>query len=234
MKTQKPYAIITARSGSKRIPQKNIREFCGKPIIAYSIEAALESRLFDEVMVSTDSVHIADIATKYCASVPFLRSQESSDDYSSTTDVLNEVIKTYGMNGVMFDEFCCIYPTAPFVTAKKLVESYQILQAPDVYNVVPMVQFSFPPQRGMKVTSQGYLKPVDTDGINSRSQDLSVLYHDCGQFYWIKTEEFLNNDDFLNNHTKPFFVPETEVQDIDNETDWQLAELKYRFMKGLI
>ena len=234
MKTKKPYAFITARGGSKRIPGKNIREFCGKPIIAYSIEAALESGLFDEVMVSTDSVQIADIAKQYGATVPFMRSKETSDDYSSTTDVLKEVIKIYRAKDVIFNEFCCIYPTAPFVTAEKLQDSYQMLQDHDVYNVIPMVPFSFPPQRGMKLSSKGYLQPVDTDGMNSRSQDLPVLYHDCGQIYWIKTEEFLNNDDFLNNHTKPFFVSETEVQDIDNETDWKLAELKYRFMKGLI
>ena len=146
MKTKKPYAFITARGGSKRIPGKNIREFCGKPIIAYSIEAALESGLFDEVMVSTDSVQIADIAKQYGATVPFMRSKETSDDYSSTTDVLKEVIKIYRAKDVIFNEFCCIYPTAPFVTAEKLQDSYQMLQDHDVYNVIPMVPFSFPPQ----------------------------------------------------------------------------------------
>lgn len=230
----KPYAIITARGGSKRVPKKNIREFCGKPIIAYSIEAALESKLFENVMISTDSYEIADIGKKYGASVPFMRSEKASDDYADTTDVLNEVIHMYKKQNIYFDTFCCIYPTAPFITAEKLRESYKLLQDPDVYNVIPMVPFSFPPQRGMQIKDDGYLEPVDVKGANSRSQDLPTIYHDCGQFYWMKTKEYLKNDDILNNHTKPFFVPETEVQDIDNETDWHLAEIKYKFMKGII
>ena len=234
MKTKKPYAIITARGGSKRIPGKNIREFCGKPIIAYSIEAALESGLFDEVMVSTDSVLIADIAKQYGATVPFMRSKKNSDDFSGTTDVLNEVLELYQERGIHFSEFCCIYPTAPFITAEKLQDSYRILQEHDVYNVKPVVAYSFPPQRGIILSDHGYIEPVDINGAGARSQDLPVIYHDCGQFYWIKTAEYKKNNDVMNNHTRPFFVSETEVQDIDNETDWKLAEMKYKFMKGLI
>ena len=230
----KPYAIITARGGSKRVPKKNIREFCGKPIIAYSIEAALESGLFGDVMVSTDSEEIAEIAKRYGANVPFMRSEKTSNDYADTTDVLYEVIDMYRARGIQFDTFCCIYPTAPFITPEKLRESYRLLQDKDVYNVIPMVPFSFPPQRGMHLKDGGYIEPVDVEGANSRSQDLPTIYHDCGQFYWMKTDAYLKNSDILNNHTKPFFVPETEVQDIDNETDWQLAEMKYKFMKGMI
>lgn len=233
MKRGKPYGIITARGGSKRIPKKNIRDFLGKPIIAYSIEEALESGLFEEVMVSTDSAEIADIAKKYGATVPFMRSEKTSNDYADTTDVLNEVIGMYGERGVEFDEFCCIYPTAPFITARKLQESYRLLQEDDVYNVIPMVAFSFPPQRGMKMNGR-FVEPVDSEGINARSQDLPEIYHDCGQFYWIKTEKYLENNDILNNHTRPYFISELEVQDIDNESDWKLAEIKYKYMKGIL
>lgn len=231
MKSKKPYAIITARGGSKRVPGKNIRNFCGKPIIAYSIEAAIDSGLFEEVMISTDSEKIAEIGKKYGAVVPFMRSEKTSDDFADTTDVLNEVIEMYRERGVEFDVLCCIYPTAPFITPEKLQKSYDLLQDENVYNVVPMVPFSFPPQRGMLCNENGFVEPVDVVGINARSQDLPVIYHDCGQFYWMKTGEYLKNQDILNNHTKPFLVPETEVQDIDNETDWVIAEIKYKFLR---
>ncbi len=223
-------AIITARGGSKRIPKKNIKEFCGKPIIAYSIQAAIDSGLFEEIMVSTDSEEIAGIARQYGAQVPFMRSEATSDDYADTTDVLNEVIDEYGKVGRTFDFFCCIYPTAPFVTAKKLKESFSLLSETDVYNVIPMVPFSFPPQRGM-IKEGKYIIPAYPEHINKRSQDLDEILHDCGQFYWCKTSAFIENPNFLANHTVPFLVPETEVQDIDNQSDWELAEAKYKYMK---
>lgn len=223
-------AIITARGGSKRIPKKNIKDFCGKPIIVYSIEAALDSGLFDEVMVSTESDEIAEIAKAYGAAVPFMRSQKNADDYADTTDVLKEVLESYQKIGKQFSEFCCIYPTAPFITAEKLVQSHKLLQKEDVYNVIPMVPFSFPPQRGM-VVRNGMLQPLQPEAIDMRSQDLEPILHDCGQFYWCKTREFLKNADFLSNHTVPFMVSELEVQDIDNETDWKLAELKYQMSR---
>lgn len=224
-------AVITARGGSKRIPKKNIRDFCGKPIIAYSIEAAIESNLFDEVMVSTDSEEIAEIAKKSGAVIPFMRSEETSNDYSSTVDVLNEVIEMYREQGKTFDEFCCIYPTAPFVTPKKLQESYALLQEEDIFNVIPVISFSFPPQRGLLLKDK-YIMPAYPEHINERSQDLPVIYHDSGQFYWGKMKEYIKNTNILNNHTKPYFVSELEVQDIDNETDWKLAEIKYKIMIG--
>lgn len=222
-------AIITARGGSKRIPKKNIKDFYGKPIIAYSIEAAIESALFDDVMVSTDSAEIKEVAERYGASVPFMRSEVTSSDYADTTDVLNEVVNEYKKRGVAFSTFCCIYPTAPFVTGKKLRAAFELLKPENVYNVIPMVSFSFPPQRGM-VKAGEFIKPAYPEHINKRSQDLDEVLHDCGQFYWCKTEEFLKNPDILSNHTVPFIVPETEVQDIDNQCDWELAEMKYKFM----
>ena len=222
-------AIITARGGSKRIPQKNIRAFCGKPIMAYSIDAAVQSGLFETVMVSTDSEEIADIGREYGAEIPFMRSKVNSDDYADTTDVLKEVIMQYKLLGKNYETFCCIYPTAPFVTADKLKESYELLFADDVYNVIPMVPFSFPPQRGM-IRKGKYIIPAYPEHINKRSQDLEEILHDSGQFYWCKTEAFMYNSDILGNHTVPYLVPETEVQDIDNYSDWELAEMKYRCM----
>lgn len=224
-------AIITARGGSKRIPKKNIKNFCGAPIISYSIKAALESKIFDVVMVSTDSEEIADIAKQYGAEIPFMRSKETSNDYADTADVLQEVLSLYRNKGIRFDEFCCIYPTAPFVTADKLIESHKYMDNDDVYNVVSMVAFSFPPQRGM-IKESKYVIPAYPEYINYRSQDLKKMYHDCGQFYWCKTKEFYMNKNILYNKTVPYIVPEVEAQDIDNESDWELAEAKYRYMKG--
>lgn len=224
-------AIIPARGGSKRIPKKNIKEFCGKPIIAYSIQAALDSKLFDEVMVSTDSDEVKGIAEHYGATVPFMRSEATSNDYASTADVLKEVMSEYEKGGRIFESFCCIYPTAPFVTPEKLRDAYALLISDDVYNVVPMVPFSFPPQRGM-VRDGDFIKPAYPEFINKRSQDLVEILHDCGQFYWSKTKEFLLNPSILSNHTVPFIVSDTEVQDIDNPSDWELAELKYNYMMG--
>lgn len=224
-------AIITARGGSKRIPKKNIKDFCGKPIIAYSIEAALNSVIFETVMVSTDSIEIAKIAKQFGADVPFMRSKATSNDYADTSDVLMEVLNEYKARGITFDEFCCIYPTAPFVTAKKLIDSHKLLEDSHIFNVVPMVPFSFPPQRSMKRKGD-YIVPAYPEFINFRSQDLEELLHDCGQFYWCKTEAFYQNQNILFHHTIPFIVPEIEVQDIDNESDWELAEVKYRYMRG--
>lgn len=226
---KRTYAIITARGGSKRIPKKNIRKFCGKPIISYSIEAALKCGLFDTVMVSTDSDEIADISIKSGAEVPFLRSERTSGDMAGTEDVLIEVIGRYKDAGIEFEEFCCIYPAAPFIEARKLIESHALLLDEEVHSVVPMVAFSFPPQRGMVIGGNGLAKPVDIDGLNSRSQDLPTIYHDSGQFYWIKTKEFIRGREVLGNHTKPYIISEMEMQDIDNEDDWRLAEIKYLY-----
>lgn len=226
----KPIAIITARGGSKRIPRKNIRSFLGKPIISYSIETAINSHIFEDVIVSTDDREIADISRKYGANVPFMRSKENSTDYADTADVIREVLLELKKLGREYDNICCIYPTAPFITVEKLEKSFELLNNTGVYNVVPMVPFSFPPQRGM-IIENGFAKPIDSIAIGERSQDLETIFHDAGQFYWIKTIEFLNNPDILMNHTAIFHVPETEVQDIDNEDDWIIAEIKYKLMK---
>ncbi|SDP58983.1 pseudaminic acid cytidylyltransferase [Selenomonas ruminantium] len=223
-------AIITARGGSKRIPKKNIKEFCGKPIIAYSIEAALASKLFDEVMVSTDSEEIASVARYYGAKVPFMRSEKTSDDFATTADVLQEVITEYGKRGQKFDTMCCIYPTAPFVTGDKLRQSYDKFIAFEADMLESVVAFSFPPQRAF-VVRDGLLAYRYSEHANTRSQDLERWYHDAGQFYFHRIESFMKQEDRLSVRIVPFELPETEVQDIDNLTDWKLAEMKYRLME---
>ncbi len=223
-------AIITARGGSKRIPRKNVKEFCGKPIIAYSIEAALGAGIFDEVMVSTDDDEIAEIARAAGASVPFMRSSENAGDYASTDDVLMEVLKDYKQFGKEFDRFCCIYPTAPFVTSEKLIKAMSLLDEAD--SVMPVVAFSFPPQRCMVLNEEGELSMKWPEHAKTRSQDLEPYYHDCGQFYCCKTDLFMEYKTTDLPHMVPMIMSELEVQDIDNQDDWDIAELKYRKMMG--
>ena len=222
--------IITARGGSKRIPKKNIKEFLGKPIIAYSIEAALNSGVFDEVMVSTDSEEIAEVAKKYGAKVPFMRSAENANDFAGTREVCKEVLDEYEKEGKAFDLFACIYPTAPFLTGEKIKKAVEELEASEAFSLVPVVRFSFPPQRGV-VIKDGLMSFMHPEFAQARSQDLEPMYHDCGQFYILKTEPFLKEFALVTSKTLPFVLPEEEVQDIDNFSDWALAEMKYRLLR---
>ena len=222
-------AIITARGGSKRIPKKNIKDFCGKPIIAYSIEAALKSELFDEVMVSTDSEEIAGISKQYGAKVPFMRSATTSNDFAVTADVLAEVLDRYRNVGKNFDAVLCLYPTAPFVTAERLKDAYAkfILAKPD--SLMSVVRFDFPPQRAV-VIRDGRIEFQSPEYALTRSQDLEPLYHDCGQFYILDTESFSKHHALVMPNTAPYIIPDEEVQDIDNESDWLIAEAKYKVL----
>ena len=219
-------AIITARGGSKRIPHKNIKSFCGKPIIAYSIEAALNAGVFDVVMVSTDSEEIKTIAEQYGASVPFMRSEATSTDFATTNDVLEEVVKTYDDMGIRFDRIACIYPTAPFVTGQDLREAMQKLDQSEADSVMSIVRFSFPPQRAL-VVRDGKVVYQYPENKAVRSQDLEPIYHDCGQFYICETDKFLEFRSMITDHTIPFILPEEKVQDIDTMSDWVIAEAKY-------
>ena len=223
-------AIITARGGSKRIPRKNIKEFCGKPILAYSIEAALQSGIFDTVMVSTDSEEIAAVGKTYGAEVPFYRSEETSGDFATTNDVLLEVLYEYEKRGENFELGCCIYPTAPFVTAEKLKSGVDALLESDADTLIPVVAFSYPPQRAM-VVENGRLVFKYPEYLDSRSQDLQPHYHDVGQFYLFRTEAFKQNKKLMLGNILPMVISEMEVQDIDNQTDWEIAEMKYRVMQ---
>jgi len=229
----KKIAIITARGGSKRIPRKNIKDFCGKPILAYSIEAARDSGLFDTVMVSTEDAEIAEMARSLGAKVPFLRSESTSGDFATTNDVLLEVLSEYEKRGELFELACCLYPTAPFVTAAKLQAAAEMLLSSDADTLIPVVAFSYPPQRAM-IVKEGRLVFEYPQYLDSRSQDLEPHYHDVGQFYLFRTEAFRRNRKLMVGNILPFKVSEMEVQDIDNETDWEIAEIKYRLLqKGL-
>jgi len=222
-------AVITARGGSKRIPRKNIKEFCGKPILAYSIEAAVKSGIFDTVMVSTDDEEIAEVAKKYGAEVPFYRSEKTSGDFATTNDVLLEVIDEYEKRGEKFDILCCIYPTAPFITSEKLQEGMQLLLESGADTLIPVVDFSYPPQRAMHIV-EGNLEPVYPENLDARSQDLEKHYHDVGQFYFTKIEQYKVTKKLMLGKIVPMILSEMEVQDIDNQIDWQMAELKYKLI----
>lgn len=222
-------AIITARGGSKRIPRKNIKNFLGSPIIKYSIDAALTAGCFTEVMVSTDDEEIATLALSLGAKVPFIRSSENSNDFATTADVITEVLQMYKEKGQHFDYACCIYPTAPFVTGFKLNEAYKMLIENNAETVVPIVSYGFPILRSFKL-EDGLIKMNWPEYISTRSQDLPPAYHDCGQFYFIQTDLFLKNKKLFSDNSLGYEMPESEVQDIDTEEDWKVAEIKYTFL----
>lgn len=228
----KSIAIITARGGSKRIPRKNIKEFLGKPIIAYTIEAAIASNKFDQVMVSTDDNEIAEIAKKYGAMVPFMRSEKTSNDFATTADVLNEVIDEYKKLGENFEYMCCLYPTAPFVTPEAIGQAMKILEDNGADTVLPVVKFSFPPQRGV-VMKDGYLTPKYPECMPMRSQDLEPMYHDAGQFYCMKVSSFLEQGKVVMDKTMPYMQDDMNVQDIDTSEDWAIAEVKYKVLHNM-
>jgi len=222
--------IIPARGGSKRIPKKNIKSFLGKPIITYSIEAAIQSKLFTEIMVSTDCQETAEIALEYGAKVPFLRSKRNSNDFATTYDVIKEVIDEYKKNEVNFKNICCIYACAPFVTANKLKQAYQELSNRKVDAIFPVIEYSFPIQRAIKINN-GKIKLFNTKYLNTRSQDLEKSYHDAGQFYLMKAEKILKKGRIITDNCSSIIITELEGQDIDNDTDWKLAELKFKLFK---
>lgn len=224
-------AIITARGGSKRIPRKNIRSFYGKPVIAYAIHTALESELFDEVMVSTDDEEIAEISKKFGAKIPFMRSSETSNDFAGTLDVLKEVIGNYSKRGINFDELCCIYPVSPLIQKESLIQGFNILKNPDVNFVIPVCKYSTPIQRSLKIEN-GKLLMADELSLNIRSQDLEVRYFDVGQFYIAKVEQLLKSKSLFTNNTAAYEVNEFHVQDVDNEEDWKMLEFKYQYLYG--
>lgn len=224
-------AVITARGGSKRIPRKNIRDFCGKPIIAYSIEAAQQSHCFDEVMVSTDDFEIAQIARQYGAAVPFMRSPETSNDYASTVDVLLEVIHDYQQRSIHPTHICCLYPTAPFVTPDNLIQAYHMLaKHPEADVIFPIVQFSYPIQRALRLR-EDKVSFMQEEHKFTRSQDLEPAYHDAGQFYWCKVDALLKHKSVITDQSLGMVLPEWQVQDIDNLDDWVAAEMKYSFLQ---
>lgn len=226
----KTICIIPARGGSKRIPRKNIKPFMGKPIMAYSIEAAKASGLFDEVMVSTDDEDFAEIARQCGASVPFLRSEATANDYAGTEDVILEVIDEYQKEGKEFDNICCLYSTAPFVTANRLKEGFALLNE-NVDAAFTVVQYSYPVQRSLKKNAAGFVEMNFPQYVDARSQDLEPIYHDAGQFYFVKTKTFRDEFTLWCKRTAPLILSELEVQDLDTLTDWKLAEMKFKLTR---
>ena len=223
----KSLCIIPARGGSKRIPKKNIKEFHGKPIIAYSIKTALESGLFQEVMVSTDCEEIKRISKQYGAEVPFLRSESNSDDFATTVDVVNEVLESYQKMGRTFEKLCILYPCAPFVNKEDLHRADQMLGKNDC--VIPVVKYDFPPLRSF-ILIDSTLRYKWPEFEKVRSQDMEVFYHDVGQWYFFKNEE-KSHISLLKLRTAPFVLDSNKVQDIDTLEDWKQAERKYELLK---
>lgn len=228
----KTIAIIPARGGSKRIPRKNIKPFLGMPIIAYSIKAAKESCVFDEVMVSTDDPEIAEVARQYGASVPFMRSETTANDYATTADVLEEVLDGYARQGVYFDSMACIYATAPFVTPERLKEGMTMIETGDYDSAFTCVEFSYPVLRGLVIGNEDRIRMKWPEYKDSRSQDFEKVYHDAGQFYFCTIEAFRKNRGMWGGNTAPIILSELEVQDLDTLTDWALAEMKFKLLKN--
>ncbi len=218
-------ALIPARGGSKRIPGKNKREFMGKPILLYAVQAAIDSGVFDKIMVSTDDPETASIATMAGAGI-HQRSGMNSGDHATLSDVLSEVLNDDANR--QFDYICMILPTAVLVTAESLNTALSVIKKNDFSSLVPVVRFPHPVQRALQIDGDQLLSFMDPQHKNTRSQDLDPAFHDAGQFYWVKTDQFLAERSIFMKRTGAIELPEHEVQDIDNETDWQLAELKFR------
>ena len=221
-------AMITARGGSKRIPRKNILPFAGKPMLAYAIEAAQQSGLFDEVMVSTDDDEIAAIAREYGAAVPFMRSAKTSDDFSTTADVVEEVLDNYEAQGNAVDTFCCIYPCVPFLTAETLRASHAAFEGTPA--LMPVCRYSAPIERALRIQPDGQLVASNPELRNMRSQDIEPSYFDVGMFYWARTANFRQHRSLIPPHTCAYIIDEKQCQDIDTPEDWQLAEIKYKLL----
>jgi pseudaminic acid cytidylyltransferase len=224
-------AIIPARGGSKRISRKNIRDFHGKPIIAYALENALASDLFDEVFVSTDDEEIAALSKDLGAIVPVLRTSKNSDDFATTADVLEEVINYYQEKGKTVKSACCIYPTSPLIVVEDLIDAHKSFVNGQFETLISSVEFSFPIQRGFSLNNDKSIQLLHPELINTRSQDLEKTYHDAGAFYFFQVEPFMKNKALWSEKSGAYLLPESKVQDIDSLEDWKLAELKFLQLK---
>ena len=223
-------AIIPARGGSKRIPRKNIRDFRGQPLIAYSIRAAIKSELFDEVIVSTDDDEIAAIAREYGATTPFVRPADISDDHATTEDVIVHALEWYVEQSLTVNEICCIYATAPFIQVSDICKAHQLLMSSEKQFVFPVTSFPFPIQRAVKLGQDACVSMFSPEHMQTRSQDLEEAYHDVGQFYWGKSEAFLQRKPLFSNAAVGLPIPRYRVQDIDTLEDWKRAEMLYQVL----
>lgn len=223
-------AVIPARGGSKRIPRKNIKPFCGKPMIAWSIEAALKSQCFDRIIVSTDDEEIAEVAQTHGAEVPFVRPLDLSDDHAGTTAVIAHAVKWQQQNGQAPDAVCCLYATAPFVQTTDLQRGLQVLQDTGSDYAFSVTSYAFPIQRALRMTSDHRVDMFQPGYFNTRSQDLEEAWHDAGQFYWGHAQAWLANKPLFSRDSAPVILPRHRVQDIDTSEDWERAEWLFKAM----
>ena len=226
-------AVIPARGGSKRVPRKNIKHFCGKPMIAWSLEVAKTSGLFHHIIVSTDDIEIAEICRQLGAEVPFMRPAQLADDYTSTTDVINHATQWALDHGWRVDAVCCIYPTAPFLEAEDLRKGFQALSEGDWAYVFSATDYASPVYRAFIQSEAGGVEMVFPEHFTTRSQDLPYVLHDAGQFYWGRVESWLSKTRVFSGRSLPLYVPRHRVQDIDTKEDWLRAELMFRAFKQL-
>lgn len=226
----KPIAIIPARGGSKRIPRKNIRPFAGIPIIAHSIISAQKTGLFDKVIVTTDDPEIAEIAKEFGADVPYLRSPETSSDQAGISEVMLECLDHLKGAGQEPESFCCLLATAPFILPEDIAKAHDVLQQGNWDTVVPVVRFSYPIWRSFERNGE-QIKMWWPENYPKHSQDLPPAFHDCGQFYWLKTAPFRASKRFFTDHTGSIELPESRVQDIDTEEDWAIGEFKWKWLQ---
>ena len=224
--------VIPARGGSKRIPRKNIKEFNGKPIIAYSIETALKSNCFEKVIVSTDDAEIAEVAKKYGAKVPFVRPDELSNDYAGTIPVIKHAIEWMEDNINPIEHVCCLYATAPFIQSQTISKAYQQLKDLRADYCFSVTSFSFPIQRAIKIVQDNKVNMFYPENFNIRSQDLEEAYHDAGQFYWGKAQAFKDELPLFSEIATPYILPRYLVQDIDTLEDWIRAEVMYEVLQN--
>lgn len=224
-------AIIPARGGSKRIPRKNIKPFCGKPMIAWSIETALKSKCFDRIIVSTDDKEISVIANQYGAETPFVRPGSLSDDFTDTGDVIAHAINWMCEQQLQIDLVCCIYATAPFIREIDLQESLRMIEYENIDYCFPVTSYSFPIQRAIRITQKNRCEMFQPEMYSQRSQDLEEAFHDAGQFYWGKPQAFLEKRKVFSDASIPYKLPRYLVQDIDTQEDWIRAELMYKALK---
>ena len=224
----KRIAIIPARGGSKRIPRKNIKDFLGKPVIAYAIELATKSNLFDRVMVSTEDEEIKEIAQRYGAEVPYLRNKINATDVASTFNVLEEVINWYKDQGKEFDYGCCIYPISPLLKVTSLKLGFDKLKKGNYDSVIPIATFSHPIQRALFTDKEEKVKIKDQNSFKQNTQSLLPYYHDTGQFYWFNSANCLLKKKLLTDNTTSIILPHDQFQDVDNIEDWKILEIKYK------
>jgi len=224
--------VIPARGGSKRIPKKNIKNFCGKPIISWPIIAAIKSKCFDRIIVSTDDEEIKEVANFYGAETPFTRPKELSDDFSSSLDVVKHAIEIQNDVDKHQDTVCCIYPTAPFISPSDILRGLQALEDNEVDYSLSVTSYPYPIQRALKLNQNNLVEMVSPQFLKSRSQDLESNFHDAAQFYWGLSSAWINSKPIFEGNSYPVYIPRYRVQDIDNEEDWVSAEFMFQAIRS--